>query len=331
MTSRIIESLKTGDIKKSELIRLLKARGNLQKKLFEQAKQIRQEYFGNKIFVRGVIEVSNYCRKNCDYCAIRYSNKKLKRYRLTSEEIFFIAKQIKNLGILTLLIQGGEDPNIDKTIKEVLPKIKKKLKIDNVILCLGNRSKEQYKKFKVLGANAYILKFETSNSKLFQEIRYEPLKQRLQCLKWLKKLGFKVGTGNIVGLLGQTIESIADDVLLAKKLNTEFVSIVPFIPNEGSSFEKESHGDFNLALNTLAVLRIMFKNALIPAVSAFEKIKKGGQIMCFDAGANVITVNFTPPQYRKKYLIYCKERFIVTLKHALDCIKTVGLKPDICT
>ncbi|MFA6572361.1 MAG: [FeFe] hydrogenase H-cluster radical SAM maturase HydE [Bacteroidota bacterium] len=329
MTNKIIENLKFGKINKSEIVQLLKARGSLQKELFEQAKQTRQEFFGNKVFVRGVIEISNYCRKNCDYCAIRYSNKKLERYRLTPEEIFSVAKQINALGIQTLFIQSGEDPNTDKIVEEVLPKIKQELKINNIILCLGNRSKEQYKKFKELGANAYILKFETSDSILFQKIRHEPLEQRLQCLKWLKELGFEVGTGNITGLPEQTIESIAEDVLLAKKLNTEFVSTAPFVPNENTPLKKEPHGDFDLTLNTLAIWRIMLKNVLIPTVSALEKIKKGGQILGFNAGANVITVNFTPSQYRKKYLIYSKKRFVVTLNHALKTIKSAGLSPDI--
>ena len=239
-----------------------------------------------------------------------------------------IAKQIKEAGIQTLFIQSGEDPNIDKIVEEVLPKIKKELKINNIILCLGNRSKKQYKKFKQSGANAYILKFETSDSKLFQKIRHEPLKQRLQCLKWLKKLGFEIGTGNIIGVPGQTIESIAEDILLAKKLNTDFVSAAPFISNENTPFENMPCVDFNLTLNTIAILRILLKDVLIPTVSALEKIKKGGQLFGFNAGANVITVNFTPPRYRKKYLIYSKSRFIVSLNHALKTIKLANLKPD---
>lgn len=301
MVNEIIENLKYEGIDKSKIIQLLQARGNLQKELFEQARKTRQKHFRNKVFVRGVIEISNYCRKNCDYCAMRYPNKKLERYRLTASEICFIAKQIKNVGIKTLFIQSGEDITIDKIVEEVLPKIKKELKL-KIILCIGNRSKKQYKKFIKLGADAYILKFETSNPSLFQKIRYEPLQQRLQCVRWLKELGFKVGTGNITRLPGQTIESIADDILLAQQLHTHFVSTAPFIPNQDTPFENVPYGDLNLALNTIAIWRIMFKDVLIPTVSALEKIKKNGQLLGFSAGANVITINFTPLQYRKKIL-----------------------------
>lgn len=325
----LIEKLKSGKINKSEITYLLKAKGNLQKELFEQARQIRQKYYGNKVFVRGVIEISNYCRKNCDYCAMRYLNKKIKRYGLTSEEIFSVAKQIRKLGIQTLFIQAGENLNMDKIVEGVLLKIKKELKINNIILCLGNRAKEQYKRFKQSGANAYILKIETSDSKLFQKIRHEPLRQRVQCLKWLKELKFKVGTGNITGLPGQTIDNIVDDILLAKKLNTDFVSTAPFIPNENTPFENKPYGNLNLTLNTMAILRIMLKDILIPTVSALEKIKKGGQLLGFNAGANVITVNFTPLSYREKYSIYSKKRFVVSLNHALDTIKLAGLNSDI--
>lgn len=328
MVTKIIENLRSGKIKKTEIIQLLKARGSLQKELFEQARKIRQKHFGNKVFVRGVIEISNYCRKNCDYCAMRCSNKELGRYRLIPSKIFSIAKQIKNVGIKTLFIQSGEDITIDKIVEEVLPKIKKELNL-KIILCIGNRSKKQYKKFIKLGADAYILKFETSNLSLFQKIRHEPLQQRLQCVKWLKELGFKVGTGNITGLPGQTIESIADDILLAQKLHTNFVSTAPFIPNQDTPFENAPYGNLNLVLNIIAIWRIMFKDVLIPTVSAFEKIKKNGQLLGFSAGANVITINFTPLQYRKKYLIYSKNRFIVSLNHALKAIKLAGLKPDI--
>lgn len=327
MASSIIENLTTGKITKPEIIQLLQAEGNLQKELFEQARKIRQRHFKNKVFVRGVIEISNHCRKNCDYCAMRYSNKNLKRYRLTSTEIFSIAKQTRKLGIKTLFLQSGEDINIDKIIEKVLPKIKKELKM-KIILCLGNRSKNQYKQFRKLGADAYILKFETSDSILFQKTRHEPFQQRLQCIKWLEELGFKVGTGNIAGLPSQTIESVANDILLAQKLNTDFVSTALFIPNQDTPFEKASSGNLNLALNIVAILRIILKNVLIPTVSAFEKIKKNGQLLGFNAGANVITINFTPLQYRKKYLIYSKDRFIVSLDHALKTIKSAGLKSN---
>lgn len=325
MVIKIIEKLKAEKISKTEIIYLLKARKNVQKHLFEQAQEIRQKFFENKVFVRGVIEISNYCRMNCNYCAMRYSNKELQRYRLGSEEIFSLAKQIKDLNIKTLFLQSGEDTYIDGMIEKVLTKIKKELKINEIILGLGNRSRNQYKRFKDAGADAYILKFETSDSKFFKSLRSEPLGKRLYCLNQLKELGFKIGAGNITGLPGQKIKTIVGDILLAKRLNTDFVSTAPFIPNENTVYENESPGNLDLALNTIAILRILLKKVSIPTVSAFEKIEKGGQLRGLEAGANVITVNFTPPQIRKKYAIYSKDRFVVSMKHAFGTIRECGL------
>lgn len=328
--SKIIEKLKTKKATRPEIVKLLGARGDLQKELFETARKIRQQYFGDKVFVRGVIEVSNCCRKNCDYCAMRYSNKELKRYRLTPKEILSIAKEIRSLGIQTLFIQSGEDIIVDKIIQESLPRIKRKLRFNNIILCLGNRTKKQYKKFKELGASAYILKFETSDREFFEKMGCGLLRQRLDCLKWLRELGFEVGTGNITGLPGQSLESIADDILLAKKLNPDFVSTAPFIPNENTPLQNRAHGGLNLTLNTMAIWRIMLPDVLIPTVSALEKIEEKGQLQGLNAGANVITINFTPPTYREKYRIYSKKRFVVSYNHALKTIKLARLKADIC-
>ncbi len=324
----IIKKLESGRVDKPLLAKLLCARGNLQKELFKVSRQVRQKYCGDKSVVRGVVEISNYCRKNCDYCAMQYSNRKLQRYRLTSEQIFSLAIQVKNLKIKTVFLQSGEDPIADKVIEDVLPRIKQELKL-NILLCLGNRSQKQYQKLKELGASDYILKFETSNPGLFKKLRHESLEVRLKCLRLLKQVGFRVGTGNIVGLQGQTIEDIVEDILLGKKCHTEFISSSPFIPNKNSVCENKPPANINLVLNNIAIWRILLKDALIPTVSALETIKKNGQLLGFNAGANIITVNFTPSRYREKYLIYSERRFIVSLNYALSTIKSAHLKPDL--
>lgn len=319
------ESREIGKITKAEIIKLLQASGTLQQQLFHCARETRQHYQGDQVFLRGVIEISNACFKNCDYCAMRASNQELERYRLSAEQIFDIATQIKKAHIPIIFLQGGQDPQCDPILEEIIPKIKQQLNL-KVLLCLGERPKDIYQKFAQLGADSYILKFETSDPFLYQQIAHTPLLRRLQCIRWLQELGFNVGTGNIVGLPNQTIDTLAEDILLALEIQPDFVSSSPFIPNQDTPLEDLSNGDLNLTLNTMAIYRILLPSCLIPSVSALEKIHKGGQLMGLNAGANILTINFTPPQCRDKYAIYSKQRFVVSLDHALDTIQSAGLK-----
>jgi len=329
MGRRFLNDFQLAKMTESTVVRLLKARGWLQRELFACARKTRKKYFNEHILVRGVIEVSNYCQCNCDYCAVRCQNRKLKRYRLTAAEIFSVAKKIKSAGIRHIMIQAGEDSAVDQAIEEALPRIKKELKISEIILCLGRRSRRQYEKFKKQGASAYIIKFETSNSGLFRKLKHQSLAERLKCLTWLKAAGFRVGTGNIVGLPGQTIKSLAKDILLARTMKTDFVSSAPFIANENSPLSGEVYGDFDLTLNAVAILRVVLKKVFIPSVSALETIKRGGQLGGLNAGANVVTINFTPKRHRGKYQIYSSKRFVVSLKHVRRIILLAKLKSDI--
>lgn len=320
------ELIDIGQLTKSDLIELLQAEGDLQQQLFRQARDVRRNYGADQVLLRGVIELSNYCQKNCDYCAMRATNKQLERYRLLPEEILSIAAEIKETNIIsTIFFQGGQDIQCDPTLEEVIPEIKKRFNL-NVLLCLGERPKEVYCKFAELGADSYILKFETSDPDLYQEIAYTPLARRLQCITWLQEAGFKVGTGNIVGLPKQTLDTIAEDILLAIKIQPDFVSSSPFIPNQNTPLEYLSYGNLNLTLNSMAIYRIALPSSLIPTVSALEKIQKDGQLMGLNAGANVFTINFTPETYRGKYVIYSKQRFVVSLEHAQRAIAQAGLR-----
>lgn len=312
---------------KSEIYEILQSKDSFQKVLFKQACELRYKLFTNKVIMRGVIEISNHCNKRCSYCSMRCLNRNIERYRLTPEEIFTIAVNIKKQNIPTVFIQSGQDPHVDKIIENVVPKIKKNLSL-NVILCVGEREKQIYEKYYELGVEGYIIKFETSDAALFKEITNSSQEQRLQCIKWVKESGMKLGTGNIVGLPGQSIESIVDDIFLAEKLKPDYVSSTPFIPNDDTPFENFPSGNIDLTLNTIALWRIVLKYPLIPAVSALEKIITNGQLMAFNAGANVITINFTPIKYRKKYSIYAKERFVVSLEHAYKILKLAGLEID---
>jgi biotin synthase len=309
---------------KADLINLLEARGELQQTLFALARQIRREQGVDAVTMRGVIEISNVCQKNCEYCAMRASNQELPRTRMSAETILAIADKINQTGIPILFLQAAQDPLCDPILEEVIPEVKKRYDM-SILLCLGKKKREVYEKFAKLGADSYILKFETSSPTLYRHIAYTPLEKRIQCLRWLQELGYKVGTGNIVGLPEQTIENLAEDILKVWELRTDFASSSPFIPNPGTPLSHLGYGDLNLTLNTMAIYRILLKDILIPTISALEKIQPGGQLMGLNAGANVITVNFTPKAQQENYVIYSDQRFVVSWEHAKKIISQAGL------
>ncbi|EAZ92671.1 radical SAM protein [Crocosphaera chwakensis] len=313
------------NLSKSELKELIQAQGELQQDLFRQAREVRQQAGVDEVLLRGVIEISNYCQKNCDYCAMRAANPKLNRYRMAAEEILEIADQIAQMDISILFLQAGQDPQSDSVVEEVIPEIKRRYNFP-VLLCMGERPQNVYQRFAQLGADSYILKFEVSNPELHRDIIHTPLERRLQCLRWLQEAGFEVGTGNIVGLRGQTLDHLVEDIRLALEIQPNFVSSSPFIPNQDTPLENIGCGNLDYTLNTMAIYRIALKTPLIPTVSALEKIQPDGQLMGLNAGANVMTINFTPPEYREKYSIYSKKRFIVSLDHALNTIERAGLR-----
>ena len=320
------QSIDVKQLTRPELAKLLTAQGELQQQLFQQARAVRQEHGVDKITVRGVIEISNYCQKNCDYCGMRASNKDLERYRLSVDEILEIAAGIHDTGIIsTIFFQGGQDPVYDRMLEEVIPEIKRRYNL-SILLNLGERPREVYNKFAELGADSYILKFETSDPNLYKQIAYTSLERRLQCLQWLREAGFKIGTGNIIGLPNQTLDTLLEDLLLVFQLQPDFASSSPFIPNQDTPLDSLPFGNLDLTLNTMAIYRLALPTALIPSVSALEKIQKGGQVMGLNAGANILTINFTPEVYKQKFVIYSKQRFVVSLEHAVRTIEQAGLQ-----
>ena len=305
-----------------EIKEALTASGNAQKKLFEIAQKIRNESCGKKAFIRAVIEPSSYCRLDCSYCPMRASNKILERYRLAEKEILNAAEDANKKGIKNILIESGEDIAVLKDIASAVAKIKEKG--NTITLCMGDLTEQQYQMLKEAGAEAYILKFETSNEELFSQLRLNTsLKKRLENLRRLKEIGFKVSTGNIAGLPGQTIDDLAKDILLVQEIKPDMVSASPFIPAKSTPLEKSAKGNINLTLNTIALYRQILPSALIPTVSALEYFPGHGQRSGFEAGANVITVNFTPSS--KNFAIYSTERLRIKLDRAYKTIKESGL------
>ena len=320
-----IERLLKRQVEKADILRLLKVTGEFQQELFRQARAVRAASGADKVHLRGVIEISNYCQKSCDYCAIRAPNKNISHYRMSVDEIMELAYKIKEFGINIIFLQSGQDPKCVDLMEEVIPRIKQELNT-TILLCLGEWPKIVYQRFYDLGADSYILKYETSDTELYEKIAHTPLSGRLECARWIKEVGMKLGVGNIVGLPDQPFESLAEDILLGVALQPDFVSVSPFIANQDTPFENVPTGDFNITLNTMAINRILHNASLIPTVSALEKIYPEGQLMGLNAGANVITINFTPPDYQKKYKIYSKDRFVVTHEHALNIIDKSGMQ-----
>ncbi|WP_063777486.1 radical SAM protein [Streptomyces sp. 769] len=312
---------------RSEIRAALQASGEQQQELFAEARRRRQEHFGRRIVVRGVIEITNVCRVNCDYCPMRRDNvQDNDRFFMSSENIQRCARSIRDAGINVVLLQGGETTRVLSVLRESIPAIREIYDGDvEILLNVGNLTRAQYKNLRELGAVSYIIKHETSDPELFRAIRHEDLEQRLRCMRDLLDLGYRVGTGLISGLPGQSIESIIDDIELAGELGVHMCSVSPFVPAPDTPLSIAPAGSNELALNIIAILRICYPHLLIPSVSALEKTDSGGQSRGLDAGANVLTVNFTGEADRDRYLIYGNKRFVVGLEHARKLADNAGL------
>lgn len=331
-------------LSKSQLIDLITATGSEQEALHRRAREVRTQYQEDQVWLRGVIEISSWCRKNCGYCAMRIQNHDLddSRYRLTAEEILKRVDAIKATGIIPIaFLQSGQDPHCDPILEQVIPIIKHDYKL-NVLLCLGERKKEVYQRWADLGADSYILKFETSSPTIYKNVIGGQIKHRVKCLHYIKEAGMLFGTGNIVGLREQTVEDLADDLLFALKLQPNFCSSSPFTPNDAIPLRDVPNGSVDITLNLMALYRIGLKKCLIPSVSALEKLQTGGQLRGLNAGANVLTINFShlkqdeeednlkhvnhQHEFNKEvFPIYGKTRFVVTYQHALETIEKAGL------
>lgn len=272
--------------------------------LFKSADETRKKYVGDEVHLRGLVEFSNICRQKCKYCGLRCENKKIDRYRILKDEILKYAKTAVNMGYRTLVLQSGEDSyyNTDRMC-EIISEIKK---LDvAVTLSIGERTYEEYKAFKLAGADRYLLRIETTDENLYKEMHPDmSFENRVNCLYNLKKLGYETGTGCLVGLSNQTIDSLADDILFFKELDADMVGIGPFIPHPETPLKDEAKGSFELALKVMAITRIMLKDINIPATTAMETLNPNGRIIALQSGANVVMPNVTSQEYRSKYEIY---------------------------
>jgi biotin synthase len=310
------------------ILRWLQVRGAEQEQLFAAARAVREQVFGRRVVIRGLIEVTNLCRVNCEFCPMRRDNTKQNTiFQLTPEQILEIVDQIKAAGINIVFFQAGEVGKTTRLVGDLIPEIQTRFNSPvELLLCLGNKTDAEYEFLKNQGATSYILKHETSDPELNERMRHSSFEERMRCLRTMVRLGFKVGTGAIVGLPGQSLESLADDLELARELGAHMVSGSPFIPAPDTPLAGHPPGDVELTLNFIAIARLMNPSWLIPSVSALERRQGGGQLSGLAAGANVLTVNFTPPTEQEKYLIYGKDRYVVRNDHVTEIIREAGLE-----
>jgi len=316
------------DLTREDIIALLKLPGKYSAALYLAADRVRKQQIGNEVFLRGIIEFSNFCERNCLYCGLRKGNKKLSRYRMSDDEIIATAKQINKTGISTVVLQSGEDSFYRvEIICNLIERIQKETNLI-ITLSIGERPLDDYKAFQQAGANRYLLKHETSSPDLYKYLRPGcELDKRIQCLRTIKHLGFETGTGNMVGLPGQTLEILADDLLVMKILDADMLGIGPFISHPETPIAGIENDDIELTLRVLAIARLLTRNTNIPATTALATLHPQGRLLALQAGANVVMPDFTPEIYKSRYDIYpgktdtgSAEEIIEELKKAIHSI-----------
>ena len=303
----LIDKLSTTSLSENEFTKLLQNKNLVLQYAQNKANKIRQENFSNKIYIRALIEISNYCKNACFYCGINCKNQNVKRYRLSEEEILDCCKIAYELGFRTFVLQGGEDLFFtDEKICIILKSIKSTYPDCAITLSLGEKSKESYALFKKFGADRYLLREETANPLHYAKLHPKNMnhKNRLDCLKNLKELGFQTGAGFMVGSPYQTLEDIAKDLFFIQELKPQMVGIGPFIPHSQTEFSNFPQGELELTLFILSLLRIMNPKVLLPATTALATINPEGRILGILSGANVVMPNVSPREQRKNYSLY---------------------------
>ncbi len=299
----IAKAENNGNLAKEEIISLLADEEN-DALLFSSADRVRKKYVGDEVHLRALIEFSNYCKNNCLYCGIRRDNRKAERYRLPPEIIISLASKAKEYGYQTVVLQSGEDTYYDtEKMQKIISEIKK---LDIAItLSIGEKTYEEYKAYRDAGADRFLLRIETTDKDLYH--RLDPQmswEKRKLCLSSLKTAGYEVGTGSLVGLPEQTIESLADDLLFFQEIGADMIGIGPFIPHPETPLAQEAGGSFRLALRVMALARLLLRDVNIPATTAMETLAPNGKIIALQCGANVIMPNLTGEEYSKFYQLY---------------------------
>ena len=280
---------------------------NMLQLLRDCAVRTAREQFGLGIYIRGLIEVSSYCRCDCLYCGLRRSNRSAERYRLTHDEIMACCREGYKLGFRTFVLQGGEDgTHTDAWLENLVREIRQNYPDVAITLSLGERSEESYKLLYEAGANRYLLRHEAANAELYDALHptAKGLKNRLECLEALKRIGYQVGMGMMIGVKGQSIDDIVEDLQLIGRMQPQMVGIGPFMPHSSTPLGGEPAGDLCLTLAVVAITRLMLPSALIPSTTALATLSPTGRLEGILSGANVVMPNLSPSDIRAKYAIY---------------------------
>ena len=322
MEKIVKDFLENQNLKKDEFVELIRAYKEPEavEALKTRAVELRKKYYGDQVFTRGLIEITNYCKNDCYYCGIRRSNQNAQRYRLTEEDILECCRQGYEIGFRTFVLQGGEDGFFtDDRIVQIVRKIKEQYPDCALTLSIGEKSEESYRAYREAGADRYLLRHETADPRHY--MRLHPLEMsgenRKSCLRILKKLGYQTGAGFMVGSPLQTVDDLVEDFLFLKELDPEMVGIGPFIAHQDTPFCNERSGTLDDTLFYLALLRLMLPNVLLPATTALGTIHPRGREMGVLSGANVVMPNLSPVAVRKKYMLY--DGKICTGDEAAEC------------
>lgn len=295
--------------------------------LFEQAREVRHHYYGHDVYIRGLIEFTNYCKNDCYYCGIRCSNRQAQRYRLTKDEILSCCDSGYALGFRTFVLQGGEDPyfTADRIVM-LIRRIKQRYPDCALTLSIGEKSREEYQAYYAAGADRYLLRHETANDEHYRHLHPPALssENRKRCLRDLKAIGFQTGCGFMVGSPGQTTDCLAEDMLFVKELQPQMVGIGPFIAQHDTPFHDQPNGTMELTLFMLGLLRLTLPKVLLPSTTALGTIHPLGREKGILAGANVVMPNLSPVSVRGKYLLY--DNKICTGDEAAECKNCMSLR-----
>ncbi len=301
-----------------------------------EAKAERDRYYGNRIFIRGLIEFTNYCKNDCLYCGIRKSNKCASRYRLSKDEILGCVLQGRELGMNTFVLQGGEDMYYsDKQMCDIISAIKEAAPGCAVTLSIGERSRESYKAYKDAGADRFLLRHETADEAHYSRLHPKSmsLKNRMKCLYTLKELGYQAGAGFMVGSPYQTPDTLAEDIIFLRELEPHMVGIGPFIAHKDTPFRDMPNGTVGLTLTMLTLTRLALPRVLLPATTALATLDDMGREKAFNVGANVVMPNLSPPDSRNKYSLYDNkansgDEAAEGLRHLSERIENAGYVVD---
>lgn len=303
----LISALQAGKTLAAEEYVALLRDDTVEQELFDAARTVREHVFGKDVYMRGLIELTSYCKNDCLYCGIRCGNRTAERYRLTHDEVLECCAEGYALGFRTFVLQGGEDPYFtEERVVALVQGIKERYPDCAVTLSLGEWEDASYRAFREAGADRYLLRHETANEEHYQVLHPAgmQLSRRMHCLQTLKSLGFQTGCGMMVGSPGQRLEHLAEDLAFIASFRPQMVGIGPFVPHHATPFAKEPAGSVPVTLRLLAIVRLLLPQALLPATTALGTVDGNGREKGMLAGANVVMPNLSPAAVRSKYLLY---------------------------